>query len=228
MTARAAGAVLLAMVLTVFGPLAAAGAVPILDVPDAEELVRQLADATAVQGICYGWQVVVQDESGRYSGTDLGSSRGVGLPAEHSSCPRFMVFRADLHYTSESSESEDSASFSVFANVGGGPDEGDLRRLGVTAQALLGEKDDLAVANAVLALPALVAERGLAPPVPPEETEGTIPATDRPTGRPGSDWVRAYVAFILLAAALVVGGLGLAGWAWTVDRFHLGKHSVRE
>lgn len=214
---------LLAMALSVLGPLHTAGAVPILDAPDAEELSRQLAEATAVQGICYGWRVQVRDDSGIDSGTDLGSSRGVNLPAEHQSCPRFMVFQADLHYTSESSESSDSASFFVFANVGGGPDDRDLRRVGVSESALLGTKDDLALANAVLALPALVAERGLAPPVPAQGTEGTIPAADRPTNTPGSDWTRAYGPFILLSVVLMVGGLGWAVWAWAADRFHFPK-----
>ena len=214
--------------MAVSGPIGGAEARPILDAAHAEEVAAQLAEATAVQGICYGWQVQIDDDDDTYSGTELGSSRGVGLPAEHPSCPRFMVFRADLRYTSESSESSDSALFYVFANVGGGPDEEDLRRVGISGEALLGDKDDLAIANAVLALPALVAEHGLAPPVPAVSTEGTIPAADRATGRPGSDWVRAYGAFILLSAALLVGGLGWAGWAWAAERFDVGKHSVPE
>lgn len=218
-----ARALVLAMVVSVLGPADTAGAVPILDAPDAEDLARQLAEATAVQGICYGWRVQVRDDSGTFTGTDLGSSRGVGLPAEDQSCPRFLVFRADLHYTSESSESSDSASFFVFGNVRDGPDEADLRGIGVSGETLLGAKDDLAIANAVLALPVFVAERGLAPPVPAGGTEGTIPAADRPTNRPGSDWTRAYGPFILLSVVLVVGGLGWAVWAWAADRFHFPK-----
>lgn len=228
MRAHAWRAVPLGLLIAVSGPLGAAEARPILDTAHAEEVAGQLAEATAVQGICYGWQVRIQDDDGTFGGIEAGSSRGVGLPAEHPSCPRFMVFRADLHYTSASSESSDSASFFVFTNVTGGPDEQDLRRVGVSGEALLGDKDDLAIANAVLALPTLVAERRLAPPVPAVVTEGTIPAVDRPTGRPGSDWIRAYGAFVLLSVALVVGGLGWAAWAWAAHRFHLGKHVVRE
>jgi hypothetical protein len=152
--AHASRAVLLGFAIAVSGPIGGAEASPILDAAHAEEVAAQLAEATAVQGICYGWQVRIDDDDGTYSGTELGSSRGVGLAAEHPSCPRFMVFRADLHYTSESSESSDSALFYVFANVGGGPDEEDLRRVGISGEALLGDKDDLAIANAVLALPA--------------------------------------------------------------------------
>ncbi|HEV2759368.1 MAG TPA: hypothetical protein VGV86_07355 [Acidimicrobiales bacterium] len=228
MRAHARRAVLLGLAIAVYGPIGGADARPILETAFAEEVAAQLAEATAVQGICYGWQVQIDDDDGTDSGTEVGSSRGAGLAAEHPSCPRFMVFRAELHYTSESSESSDSARFYVWANVGGGPDEEDLRRVGVSGEALLGNNDDLAIANAVLALPALVAEHGLAPPVPAVSTEGTIPAADRPTGRPGSDWIRAYGVFAFLSAALVIGGLGWAGWAWAADRFGLGKHSVPE
>ena len=215
-------AVVLGLGLVLLAPAAPAGAVPILDPLDAQELVQELAEATAVQGICYGWRVAVSDDSGTFTGTDVGSSRGVGVPAEGDrACPRFVVFRADLHYTSESSESEDSASFHVFANVGGGPDDRDLRRAGVTEDSLLGSKDDLGLINAVQALPALVAERRLAPPVAADATEGTIPATDRATNRPGSDWTRSYGEFLGIAAVLFFGGLGWAGWAWLSERFGL-------
>lgn len=222
-----ARALLLALPLVIAGPAAPAGAAPILDPLDAQELARELADATAVQGICYGWRVTVRDDSGIYSGTDLGSSLGVGIPPEGDrSCPRFVVFQADLHYTSESSESEDSASFFVVANVGGGPDDRDLRRVGVNEDSLLGAEDDLGLINAVQALPALVAEKRLAATVPVDATEGTIPTTDFPTNRPGSDWTRAYGEFLGLAAVAFVGGLGWAGWAWASDRF--GQKNVTE
>ena len=218
MTARAARIAVLVAVL-VLGPASAAGAVPILDPADAEELAAQLAEATRVQGICYGWYVNVWDEGAGTSRADIGSSRGVGQPAEHQSCPRFLVFRADLRYTPESSESEDSATFYVFGNVTGGPDDRDLRRLGVSESALVGNDDDLALINAVQALPALVAERRLAGVVPAEPTEGTIPAADRPTNTPGSDWTRSYGHFVLLSAVLVLGGLGWAAYAWAEDRY---------
>ena len=213
--------ILLAVALSVLGAAAPAEAVPILDPADAQELAQELAEAAEVQGICYGWEVDVRDDSGISTGRDVGSSRGVGLPAPDVSCPRFVVFQADVHYTSESSESEDSASFLIFTNVGGAPLESDLRRVGVDGASLLGSKDDLALINAVQALPALMAERGLAPVIPAEPTEGTIPEADFPTNRPGSDWSRAYGEFLWLAGLLVVGGLGWAGWAWAKNRFGL-------
>ena len=212
--------VLVAALLAVLALAAPAAAQEPLLVPeDATDLANALADAQAQQGICYGWQVQVDDASGRYTGSDVGSSRGVGLAAEHPSCPRFLMFRAQLYYTAESDEAGDSASFYVFGNVAGGPDDRDLRRIGISSEALVGAKDDLALANAVLALPALVAERGLAPPVPPDRTLDTIPAVDRPTNRPGSDWTRANGHFLLLSGVLVVGGLGWAAWAWAAGRF---------
>jgi hypothetical protein len=208
--ARLAGLVL----ALVIGPATGAGAVPILEQADAEELAAQLTEAREVQGICYGWQVNVFDEDQGRTLTEIGSSRGVGQSAVDASCPRFLEFRAELRYTSSSSESEDSASFHVFGNVSGGPDDRDLRRVGITEGSLVGANDDLALINAVQALPALVAERGLARPVQAEPTEGTIPAADRPTDKPGSDWTRANGIYLAVSAVLVLGGLGWAGYAW--------------
>jgi len=217
-----AGVLLIAFVLVAAIP---ASAVPILDAEDAAELAEELVEATAVQGICYGWDVTVHDAAGTYSGIDTDSSRGVGEPAQvPSACPRWMVFEAVLTYTSESSESEDSAVFRVESNVEGAPREEDLRRVGIDGDALLGVTDDLAIINATRALPALAAERGLAPPLVLERNTAAIPAVDRPTSGPGSDWTRSYGDFILLSVLFMIGGLTWAGGAWAVSRFdrHLG------
>lgn len=195
-----------------------ARALPILDPPDAEELAAELAEATAVQGICYGWKVTVHDEETGSTTVDAGSSRGVGA-VDDPSCRRRMIFEADLTYTPSDSESEDSASFWVTSNIGGAPYESELRRVGITGEDLLGSKDDLAVINATLALPALAAEMGLAPPLPLEPNAEGIPPADGPTGQPGSDWTRSFGHFVLLAVVLVLGGLGWAGWAWAAERY---------
>ncbi len=211
-----------AMVLTaglVLGLAASAGALPVLDQRDAEELAAELAEATAVQGICYGWDVTVHDEEAKASRADIGSSRGVGLPVQDVSCPRWMVFEATLTYTPSNSETEDSATFRVWTNLAGAPYEPELRRVGITGGALLGPDDDLAVVNATLALPALAAELRLAPPVPLEPTVADIPEADRPTGKPGSDWTRSYGHFLVLSVLLVVGGATWAGWAWGAERY---------
>ena len=204
-----------ALLIVTAGP---AAAVPILAPADAEELALELEEATEVQGICYGWRVRVSDADRILTGEDVGSSRGVGKPAPDVSCPRWMVFEATLTYTSESSESEDSATFRVFSNVTGAPDEGHLRRAGVNAGALLGADDDVAVINATLALPALAAELQLAPPLPLDRNADDIPEVDRPTGAPGSDWLRSYGDYLGLIGVLVVGGLAWAGWAWAAGR----------
>ena len=57
----AAAALALAMLVV---PVAPAGAAPILDDGDATELANALAEATEEQGVCYGWEVVVQDDDG--------------------------------------------------------------------------------------------------------------------------------------------------------------------
>ena len=220
MTGRRAAAsviaVALVLVLSAARPVAA---LPILEPADADELAAELAEAAEVQGICYGWEVTVDDQATNVRSVDVGSSRGAGLDVRDPSCPRWMVFQADLTYTPSSSESEDSAAFRVWTNVGGAPDESDLRRVGITGDALLGSADDLAVINATLALPALAAERRLAPALPVERDAGDVPPTDGPTNPPGPDWSRTYGHFILLAVAFVVGGLGWAGWAWLSDRY---------
>lgn len=211
------GALVAAMV--VLGSATPAAALPILDPQQADGLAADLAEAAEVQGICYGWQVRVDDAAGTLSGVDMGSSRGVGTSAEDPSCPRWMVFEASVSYKSSSSESEDSASFAVWSNVAGAPSESDLRRVGVSGGALLGTADDMGIVNATLALPALAAELRLAPALPLERNTADIPAVDRPTGQPGSDWIRSYGKFLLLFGLFVVIGLAWAGWAWAADRY---------
>lgn len=215
-----AGALLAAA--TIVAGAGSASALPILDPEDAAEVVQELAEATEVQGICYGWDVTVNDAAGTYSGVDLGSSRGVGVPAQ--ACDRWMVFEAFLTYTSESSETEDSATFRVTSNVMGAPREQDLRVVGIDGDALLGVTDDLAIINAARALPALAAERGLVPPLVLERNNEDIPAVDRPSPGTGSDWTRNYGDHLLLSVLFMIGGLTWAGGAWAVDRFdrHIG------
>ncbi len=194
-----------------------ASALPILESVDAIELAQELSEATETQGICYGWNVTVSDATGVYAGIDMGSSRGVGVPAR--ACDKWMVFEAFLTFTSESSETEDSATFRVSSNVIGAPQEQDLRVVGIDGAALLGENDDLAIVNATRALPVLAAERGLAPPLVLERNTDDIPAVDRPSPGTGSDWTRNYGDPLLLSILFIIGGLTWAGGAWAFDRF---------
>lgn len=187
---------------------ASSAAVPILDQPDAEELAQALAEATDEQGVCYGWEVQVQDESGGPSGLEAGSSQGPGRPLDRASCPRYAVLQAGVAYTSETSESEDSvSSFGIDSNLPRPPTTDQLAELGYGESSLLSDDDDQAVIDMTGVLPLLVAEAGLAPYVPFEAPTEPIPAADRPTDSPSSDWLRTYwwVAVLgALAAGLVV------------------------
>jgi hypothetical protein len=193
-----------------------AGALPVLAEADANELAQALAEATEDQDVCYGWEVTVFDYGGSGDGIDQGSSLGVGKaansPANSAECARWVLFEAALTYTSAASESEDSASFAVSSNVPGAPTSADLRDNGITEGALLGNNDDQTVANATLLLPALMAEKGLAEPISLEPNMQALPAGDKATGTPGSDWLRKYGAAVAFAALIFVGGLGWAAW----------------
>lgn len=180
----------------------------VLAAADATELVQVLADATEVQGICYGWHVEVRDDADGNGGVDRGSSNGVDTWA--TTCERWIQFEADIHYTSEMSEAEDSATFEVTSNIPGAPIRRDLAALGIDGGRLLGDNDDLAVIEATSALPLLAAEAGVAPPVPLVANTEALPAGDGPTGRPGSDWLRTNAALLGFGVLLVLCG---GGWA---------------
>ena len=199
-----------------------AGALPVLQEADAIELAQALAEATEDQDVCYGWEVTIYDYGGSGDGIDQGSSLGVGKAANAADsaaeCARWVVFQATIVYTSASSESEDSASFSVASNVVDAPTSADLRDYGITEGALLGNNDDQAVANATLLLPALMAEKGLAEPISLEANTQALPAGDKATGTPGSDWLRKYGASMAVAALVFVGGLGWAAWIFFRER----------
>lgn len=186
----------------------------LLDDADAIELANKLAEATEDQGVCYGWSVTINDEDRGFA-FDQGSSLGPERRPDDPACTPSVVFVADLLYTSELSEAADSASIRVDSTLPGLSLSGDdFRDFGVTGAALLGDNDDVALVNAVAALPLLVAEAGLAPAVQPEQTTGTIPAADRPTGGGGSDRLRTYGSLYFLAITIILGGVGWLATAW--------------
>lgn len=187
-------------------PVRPAGAAPILAPDDAVELANKLAEATEDQDVCYGWIVDVVDEDGLSSGVDTGSSLGPDRSPVDPACTPSVVFVAELLYTSELSEASDSARYRVESTLPGF-DATDISSLGVSESGLLGENDDLTVLNATALLPLLVAEQGLAPPVAAEQTVGTIPAADRPTGQGGSDRIRTYGGLYFFTGLLVFGGI---------------------
>lgn len=186
----------------------------LLEEGDAIELANKLAEATEDQDICYGWSVTVHDQD-RGTFFDQGSSLGPTVSPLEPGCAPAVVFVADLVYTSELSESSDSASLRVDTNLAGFSVTGDdFAPFGVTGRSLLGDNDDVALINAVSALPLLVAEAGLAPAVQPEQTTGTIPSADRPTGGGVSDRFRKYGSLYFLAVTMIVGGIGWFVVAW--------------
>lgn len=167
-----------------------ASAGPLIDEPDAVELANGLADATAEQGICYGWKVDINDR-GTFL-VDVGSNLGPTVPvALEAGCDKWVELHVRYTWTSETSEAEDSVDYSVESNLAGAPNTVDLRRVGFGDGTFLRD-EDVAVINASLALPTLVAESGLAPEVRLEENTGTIPAADRPTPVGDSDLMRQY------------------------------------
>ena len=188
-----------------------ARALPILVQADADELAQTLAEATEEQDVCYGWRVTVTDYGGADSGVDQGSNLGPGRPVGPP-CTRSVELVADLVYTSEQSESEDSARWSIEATgIDRPPTLDELEDLGYDTGDLLGADDDTTLVNAVGALPGILADHGEVKPVPFETERQAPDAAGRPTNRPGSDFLREKSAPLALSVVVF-----LAGLAWFV------------
>lgn len=183
----------------------------IFDQVDADELAATLAEAYEAQGVCYGWSVDVDNEGIADSST--GSNFGYGRPLseESGSCSTSVEFQASIRWTPESSESEDSASYSVVS-LPSGPSTADLDSLEIiSVDGLKGDNVDSDVYKAVAALPLLAADSGIAEPIEaspaPEAESGDAVPTDSPT----SDFWRQSGNMILMGALLLLGG-GVFGW----------------
>lgn len=189
---------LLTLVLTV--ALAPVAHAQLLDPADAAELAQSLAEAQEEQDICYGWEVAG-------SVVDSGSSvDGPGAVTQLRACERYVLLLGDVTYACESCDSEDSASVIIETSFPDGPTAEDLERIGFNGSELTGDNDDRALFNMVAALPLLVSDRGLAPPVPAETPAAAVPATDRATDTPGSDLWRDRWFLLLLSGFLLVAG----------------------
>jgi hypothetical protein len=200
----------LALLLALGAPAASA---QLLAPADAEELAQSLAEATAEQGVCYGWAVRIDDENGSLA-LDAGSSLGPLRPLDRAdaTCRKYVELTGLVDYTSETSESEDSASYSIESNLANPPTTRELRDLGHGPDRLLEEDDDEALANAVGALPLLVADHGEAPAVGFEAGSDLPPEQQgAPTGDPGSDALREHGALFALSLLALLGGI-----AWLV------------
>lgn len=185
----------------------------LLEAPDRVELAQALAEATEESGVCFGYEVQLGGN------TEVLSNAGPDQsPNPGTDCPKGGIeLNVSIIYTSESSESNDSASFRVETDVPGLTSSAALRRLkdltGVDEDDFLGDKDDLALRNATAALPLLL--DGATPAeLPAASTTASAPNGDRLTNSPSSDWIRAHglgigIAFAVLVLALIllIGGL---------------------
>ncbi len=175
----------------------------IMEPADQAELAQSLADAQAEQDVCYGWDATLNGAR-----ADAGSSTaGPGEPPSDAECPKWAILVADLIWTCDSCEEEDSASFDVRSNLADPPTREDLIALGYTDADLVSEEDDVALFEMVGALPLLAAQRGNAPPVP-FETPSAVPQTDRPEDSPGSDFLRSRWPLLVLCVGLISLGPG--------------------
>ncbi len=203
-------AALLAVVLLA---LAAPGAraTPLLDEGDAVELAQSLAEATEAQGICYGWAVAVEDQTGGPSGLDEGSNLGPDVPltAQSAGCERRVVLQGQVVYTCESCEGEDASAADVQGSFPQAPTLADVEELGFDAGSLKNDDGDTVLVNMVGALPLLTASAGAAEPVPLDTEGAPQPGPeDVATGTPSTpDWLRDSAGVLALCLALIVAGL---------------------
>ena len=206
--ARATGVLLAFGVVALAAPAHAEN--PVLDPVDEADLAASLAEATEVQGVCYGYVLDVTDaDTGQWGGTYAASNAGPGVPASSASgCERGLVeLVARIDYTSSFSEAEDSASWRLVSSV---PELsiGDLEGLGLSAGDLLDDSASTAtLLNAVQALPRLASEQGGLPPVVLQPNTAPLPAGAEPTGTPGSDWVRENGLLLVVCVAAIVAGV---------------------
>ncbi|SCE68190.1 hypothetical protein GA0074695_0271 [Micromonospora viridifaciens] len=183
--------------------------------PAAEErtdTVPILQAAFTSQGICYGWRLV-----DGYDVVSVGSNQGDGTAVEDApGCPRWIEVYADITYTAESSEAEDSATIEVK-----GSDDLDLAGLYAIERGLgqFGLDDATfiddpgwAITRAATTLPLLAAEAGIAksaatPTAAPVAAPSPLPDAGNDFWRDRWGFLLGAVGLLLLAALLVTVGV---------------------
>lgn len=185
--------VLALTVAALLGLATPAHALPILSPADAADLEEQLKEAGDAMGVCFGWSAQIV---GAASGLDAGGA----LPG---SCARSLTLDATITYTSESSESEDSAQAVVAAT--GFPESvypppGELTGRGPGE--LTGDDDDRALYELVAALPLYAAELDPALGARLPAIEPGTPAEGAQVGKAGSDWLREHGLTLAFGAGL--------------------------
>lgn len=203
--------------------LLVAGATPAeariqFDEAERSDLIETMQDAADQQRICYGWQLEVDDWSGNEGGRDeqrivprtiaAGASQNGDLGA--AGCSNTLEFVANVVYTSESSEIEDSASWYV---LGAGIDTG----LNVSNARLINDPA-AETAAAVLQLPLLAVDLHLAQPLRVEANETPLGNDEHLSGDPGSDWVRTNMSILIVLGLGLIGAVGLAISAFVSKR----------
>lgn len=182
------------------------------------DTVPILQRAAESQDICYGWRL--QDGGTVVSvGSNLGDAVAV---RDNASCPRWVEVVAEVDYTAESSEREDSARIRVESI--GITDVADLvyvrdglQRFGLTEDAFIDEPG-WAICRAATMLPLLVAEVGAASPA---ATPSATPAGDRsPLPAAGNDFWRDRWAGLLGGVGLLLFGGALAAVGAVLRRRH--------
>jgi hypothetical protein len=201
----------LSALLLLAAPAAAAADV-IFDPADADDLAATLAEATADQDICYGWNVQVDDAIAGQS-ESIGSDRGAGTPVDTAGCAKYVRLDVFITYTSESSEAEDSASWDVTSSTGG-PTRSDMEGLELDWDGLTGENPDVVIGNAVSALPLLAADKGMGKGIEAAPETGVAPADASLTDSPGSDWWRNNGGVLLWGLGLLLAGGVFAWWVF--------------
>ncbi|MGI9016930.1 MAG: DUF4178 domain-containing protein [Euzebya sp.] len=194
-------------ILTVAGP-AWAGLLP---TQDEAELVQFLAQARAEQNVCYGYVVTI---SGTTSSVQTGSDRGVGVSPD-SGCDDSVVLDARINYTSETSESNDSATVSIMSTIRGI----DASSLPISSADLLGDRDDEALRAAVEALPGLVAAASTQVPFQPVVVRtGPPPDDDQLAVSAGSDAARRRGGLVVTLGLLGLASLGYGVFSVVAQR----------
>ncbi|HEX2132099.1 MAG TPA: hypothetical protein VHH15_11115 [Actinophytocola sp.] len=214
-------------VLTVVAAALVLAAVPgtasadvIFEPADADDLAQKLEDAYQEQGVCYGWDVDVDNVGSDQS--SVGSNFGAGTDVDDGTgdCDGTVEFQASIRWTSESSELEDSATYQVVSS-GSGPTTSDLDSLQIiSAEGLAGETPAVEVYKAVSALPLLAAEAGLADPIEASPAPPSVAQADNaePTDSPTSDFLRRSGGAFLFGLVLLVAGAVFAIWAFKTRR----------
>ncbi len=207
---------------------------PTITREDAQAVVDNLAAAYQVQGVCYGWSLSITNfaRSGERV-ESVGSNFGTGIELvdipETVECEGRVRLTAQVTWTSEQSESEDSGSLRIDTepNAALGPLlTSQLADLGVTVHALIDDPIEV-WAQAMLALPLLMTENGAFEPVPPVISP---PSSAITAPEVGSDWWRRHgmtstIAVVCFVLALLCVWLGVLAGRW--DRHNQDTNSKR-